>query len=79
MSILSRFLFVTLLVVAYAIEYTYLLGVYSKPYIKALIALAIVLSQYTLQAARYVYTNRRLIQQRINEQFVYTSPTYAAV
>ena len=76
MSILSRSLFLTLLAVAYAIEYTYKLGVYSKPYIKALVALAIVLGQYTLEAARYVYINRRLIQQRINEQFVYVSPAY---
>ena len=77
MSILSRCLFLTLLVVAYAIEYTYKLGVYSKPYIKALVALTIVLGQYTLEGARYVYTNRKQIQQRINEQFVYTSPSFA--
>ena len=43
------------------------------------LAFVVLLIQLAYEGALYVYQNRRLIQQRINEQFVYVSPSYAAV
>ena len=41
------------------------------------IAFTVLVLQLAYEGALYLYANRREIQQRINEQFVYVSPVYA--
>ncbi len=70
----TNFMLTTLLVLAHAIELTYELGKATAPYIKAAVALTITCSLYVIEALRYVY-NRREILDTLGEPFVYTSPT----
>ena len=89
MTFTSRFLFFSILSIAFMIEKTYQLGVYYREewhstvveYSKKGIALAITVFVLFLEGVRYVYNNRveyitKLNQYReyLSQQFVYTSP-----
>ena len=65
-------LFIALLTVAYAIEFTYTAGKASAPYIKQAVAFAITVALYVIEAAAYVYTNRQEILDTIGQPFTYT-------
>ena len=43
------------------------------------VAAIVLVMQLAYEGAQYLYANRKQIQQRINEQFVYVSPSYATV
>ena len=65
-------LFIALLTVAYAIEFTYTVGKASAPYIKQAVAFTITCVLYMIEATRYVYTNRQEILDTIGQPFTYT-------
>ena len=65
-------LFIALLTVAYAIEFTYTVGKASAPYIKQAVAFTITCVLYMIEATRYVYTNRQEILDTIGQPFIYT-------
>ena len=67
-------LFIALLTVAYAIEFTYTVGKASAPYIKQAVAFTITVALYVIEATRYVYTNRQEILDTIGQPFIYQSP-----
>mgnify|MGYP005631339451 CR=1 FL=1 len=67
-------LFIALLTVAYAIEFTYTAGKASAPYIKQAVAFTITCVLYMIEATRYVYTNRQEILDTIGQPFIYQSP-----
>ena len=68
-------LFIALLTVAYAIEFTYTAGKASAPYIKQAVAFTITVALYVIEATRYVYTNQEDIRNTIGSYFVYESPS----
>ena len=74
-------LLTTLLVLAHAIELTYVLGKTTAPYIKAAVAFTITCVLYVADAISYIYTNRREILDTIGSPFVYTydAPVVAPV
>ncbi len=89
MSFTSRFLFFSILSIAFMIEKTYQLGVWYREnlhstvveYSKKGIALAITVFVLFLEGVRYVYDNREeyitkleTFREYLSQQFVYTSP-----
>ena len=67
-------LFIALLTVAYAIEFTYTVGKASAPYIKQAVAFTITCVLYMIEATRFVYNNQEDIRNTIGSYFVYESP-----
>ena len=65
-------LFIALLTVAYAIEFTYTAGKASAPYIKQAVAFTITVALYVIEAISYVYNNRQEILDTIGQPFTYT-------
>ncbi len=64
-------LFIALLTVAYAIEFTYTVGKASAPYIKQAVAFTITVALYVIEAISYVYNNQEDIRNTIGSYFVY--------
>ena len=64
-------LFIALLTVAYAIEFTYTVGKASAPYIKQAVAFTITVALYVIEAINYVYNNQEDIRNTIGSYFVY--------
>ena len=67
-------LFIALLTLAYAIEFTYTVGKASAPYIKQAVAFTITCVLYMIEATRFVYNNQEDIRNTIGSYFVYESP-----
>ena len=74
-------LFTILLVLAHAIELTYVIGKTTAPYIKQAVAFTITCALYVADAISYMYANRQDIADTIGSYFVYTydAPVVAPV
>ena len=84
MTFTSRFLFITLLVVAFMVENTYKLGKASAPYLKKGVALLITLAILAGEGVTHLYNHRNhylsqlnTIRNKVGEQFTYNTVALA--